>query len=74
MLVKDINLPTRWLMSEEDEAVHFCRMKMSEMTQPMVESTDSNISMSWHTHALRKLLTLTSCKLLSTFPEKIFLM
>ena len=49
---------TDWKVSHSDESSHFHKIKMGQMTQPMVNrSVTVNSNMSWHAYAMGKLLT-----------------
>ena len=70
--VKEIELDDGWMVTQDDGAVHIYKVKISPIVPPtIVLSVTINTSMTWHAHALGKLITRTSCPLLGQFPERI---
>ena len=67
-----INLAADRKVIHDDAGIHFYKLKTGQVTQPVVARSGTiNVTMSWHAHAVGKLLTWETCQLLSTFPEKI---
>ena len=71
--VTGIDLAADWKVVHNDEGIHLYKIKTGQVTQPMIaRSVTINVNMSWHAHAVGKLLTRETCPLLSIFPEKIW--
>ena len=70
--LSDIDLGTDWKVVHNDKGIHLYKIKMGQISQPVIErSVSINVSMSWHAHAMGKLLTHATCQLLRMFPQRI---